>query len=603
MLILIRFLWVVFQMHHICAQRSDHDILEAIRGLPRDLPRTFNHILRKLSQTKDIKLASQIFDWLAVVKRPLTLKELREDIAIDPSKAELAVTRLVNDMTQALSCCGCFVVIDEEQETVHFPHHSIQQFLLSDAGDLSLAEYHVDLPAAERQAGEACVAYLNFGVFDRRVAKAPVPGTKIADIPTAITHHMMPRSRLATKLIALNLLTDGKKDKMRLNKTIQKQLESVAGQIPQQTLFLAYASKWWIWHLWQDLLRDDTGKAEKPWVAQEWSGYDLNNRMLHWATENNHVALIYYMIISKKLFDPRNVSLISEVLKAQVKNNAWDLIYYILGNMSTYHAYDILRTLLLVSAAGSGKLRIIQICVRDGADPHNIQHCSVLSEFGLTVEAPLFSTKPLNDLKLERGQYMLDWWSPVGIAAAAGHSRIIDYITSLSSNPQIFTSPFSLPQALLVSAAFDHGDIFHDLLNLACDQHIFFAGNDVGYHKSAERLLDVNQRDENGWSTLMYAVAFLDLDLIVQLIDLDLKQTLDLRGTPDHSKRSRDMGALTPLAIATMAGREDVRQFLFNSSGYKTLYLTPELIIEESPFSLKGSYPSWDVKIAPEKKP
>ena len=78
-----RFLWAVLQIQHICAQKSDHEILEAIQNHP-DLPTTFERILQKLSQTKDVRFASRIFDWLAIVKRPLMLWELREAVAIEP---------------------------------------------------------------------------------------------------------------------------------------------------------------------------------------------------------------------------------------------------------------------------------------------------------------------------------------------------------------------------------------------------------------------------------------------------------------------------------------------------------------------------------------
>ena len=82
---------MVFQIHHICNQRSDKSILEAIQGLPRDLPKTFDRILRKLSETEEAEpeLARQIYNWLAVAKRPLTLEELREAVAINPSKSDL----------------------------------------------------------------------------------------------------------------------------------------------------------------------------------------------------------------------------------------------------------------------------------------------------------------------------------------------------------------------------------------------------------------------------------------------------------------------------------------------------------------------------------
>ena len=254
-------------------------------------------------------------------------------------------------MMRALSCCGCFVVVDEEQETVHFSHHSIHQYLLSDVSDSSLAGYHVNLLVAEKQAGEACVAYLYFDTFDRRVTKASAPGTRIVDIPGAITHHLTPQERLMTRLTALNLLRNDVKerkklDRQQLNELVRKQFESAAYQAPLQHYFFRYASKWWLWHTqhlyykekhlwnkWCRLLSDETGKLEKTWVA-EWPGYGLDRTVLEWAIRLNHIALIEHMILSERSFDPGKISLVDTAVMALWRNGQWDFIHKFLGTLS-----------------------------------------------------------------------------------------------------------------------------------------------------------------------------------------------------------------------------------------------------------------------------
>ena len=529
----------------------------------------FNSILKKLSQSTDTHFAGRVFDWLTVAKRPLTLEELRQAVAINPLKADLDAASLVNDMIQALSCCGCFIVIDEEQEIVHFTPPSIQQYLLLDASDPFLAEYHVDLAVAEKQAGVACTAYLNFAVFDRRVARAPAQGTKILDIPTAVTQAMMPNSRLATKLAAISLLTN-KETQKKLNRAIQRQFENAARQVSMQTFFLPYASKWWIWHtkrldykekrtwgMWCRLLTDEASPAEKIWEPKEWSGYGLNKKMLQWATRNDHNALIEYMILTEKSIDPAKSSIVNEMLVAKARDGQWSFLCEVLGNLSVHQGFDASRTLLLVPAAWHDKLDIIQFCVTDGADLCKTHQQSALPALGLNLEAPAFPTPVLNNLRLRRGQYMLDWWSPLGIATAAGHTRVVNYITSMPYDPQCFTEPSSLPQALLVSAAYGHSDICQELLNLEHKQRVYTSqDDDIGNDIYIKRQWDVNLRDENGWTPLMYAVAFLNLRAIGLL--LDHRATYDSNNT------------ITPLDVASLAGREDIRRFLISSAKYRT---------------------------------
>ena len=72
-------------------------------------------------------------------------------------------------MKKAVACCGNLVFIEEEQQTVHFTHGSVKQYLLSRAVQDSLSKYHIDLKKADEIAGAICVTYLNFPVFNRQI--------------------------------------------------------------------------------------------------------------------------------------------------------------------------------------------------------------------------------------------------------------------------------------------------------------------------------------------------------------------------------------------------------------------------------------------------
>ena len=229
---------------HLCAQRTDWDIIKALEDLPEDLPQIFERILRSLLQTNDIKFASRIFNWLAVAKRLLTLEELREAIAIQPRKTEFDAAYLVNDITQTLICCGCLVFVDEEQETVHFTRHSVKQYLLQRSSDPLPSDYHVEIEVADTYAGETCITYLSFDVFDRRIAKASSSGAKLVDIPAAVVRQRVPYSTLTRIIAALSFL----RNRDTLDRFVYRQLEENTDKAQQQHPFLLYAKEWWILH-------------------------------------------------------------------------------------------------------------------------------------------------------------------------------------------------------------------------------------------------------------------------------------------------------------------------------------------------------------------
>lgn len=162
---MIRFLWVKFQLSDLCDQRSDSQILAALEDLPADLPQTFGRLLRKYEKSHDINLGSQIFRWIAVAKRPLTLAELREAIAVEPFQEDWKGQNMVNDMKTEIACCGNLIFVDEEDDTIQFTHFSVKQYLCSDMFENSLQPYHIAPEKAEAEIAIVCATYLNFAVL------------------------------------------------------------------------------------------------------------------------------------------------------------------------------------------------------------------------------------------------------------------------------------------------------------------------------------------------------------------------------------------------------------------------------------------------------
>ncbi|KAJ9634593.1 hypothetical protein H2199_008876 [Coniosporium tulheliwenetii] len=178
------FLWVAFEIDDICAQCSDEEIRQVLRSLPKDLTETFNRALLRVLASRKEKIAKQVFRWVAAAKRPLSLQELREAIAVEPCQPYSEPDRLVNDMHRITSWCENLIVLDEEDDAVQFAHHTVKQYFLGPQSDQRLSGFHFELSEADHEAGEICVTYLNFNDFRTQLIRLPRPQAPIT--PDAI---------------------------------------------------------------------------------------------------------------------------------------------------------------------------------------------------------------------------------------------------------------------------------------------------------------------------------------------------------------------------------------------------------------------------------
>ncbi len=311
-----RFLWVHFQLRTICAQKSDANIIAALDNLPRDLPQTYERILSGITETDDIDMCKRIFLWVAAVKRPLTLEELREAIGIEPLQQNWDSSRFVNDMKQAIACCGNLIFVEEEQQAVHFTHYSAKQYLLSEAIGNSIRPYHIDLERSDAQVGAVCVTYLTFGIFSTQVARTTGKSQSITGIPSMVLKETLPHRTFGNK-IALALLQRQHKS----SNAVFRPLEEASGdteafrrqRIHEQYSFLSYAREFWLEHtnsatglssqilgrLWSNLINDANLPGPSTTIA--WTYEDWTNgaeTVIDWIIERKHYFLAQLMIHS-----------------------------------------------------------------------------------------------------------------------------------------------------------------------------------------------------------------------------------------------------------------------------------------------------------------
>ncbi|KAL8855682.1 MAG: hypothetical protein Q9178_007693 [Gyalolechia marmorata] len=308
------FLWVKLQLQTLSEKRSDQQIIDTLKYLPRDLPQTFERILSRFTETEDVDIGSKIFRWAAVAKRPLTLEEIRQAIGIAPLQDTWNAKCFINDIKKAVACCGNLIFIDEEQQTIHFTHSSVQQYLLSRPANKSSSRYHIDLEEADAYAGAICVTYLNLSVFNKQLIRTPKANLSAAAITSTVIKNSLPVGNSANK-IALRIL----RHRDQSTKSVQRLLEEAAGDneltrrsaVLGQYSFYPYAQRFWLdhtkkgiapdsgklWRLWYNLLEDAHWRdtlSSQPWTLEDWKEGSTN--IVQWIVENNHCSLARLLV-------------------------------------------------------------------------------------------------------------------------------------------------------------------------------------------------------------------------------------------------------------------------------------------------------------------
>ena len=413
-------------------KRSDQQIIDALSHLPRDLPQTYGRILAQFTEAEDIDLGSQIFRWVAVAKRPLTVPELREAIGVVPLQDTWNPRSLINDMKRAIACCGNLLFVDEEQQTVHFTHNSVLQYLRSNLISKTLNQYFINLDQADADAGATCVTYLNLPVFNKQLVRRPKVDFNATAVTSTVVKTSLPAGKSANWL-ALRLLR--RQDKS--GKSVQRLLEETAGDdelsrrnaILEQHVFFPYAQNFWLEHarhrimsksgkfsrLFNNLLDDSHWRgtlAGIPWTFEDW-GYRSPN-VIEWIAEKNHSLLAQLLIDSERDLTLENLQALIE--DAARRGHA-ELVDVCLGSQNIS---QIVLHCVLESAASSGHLIVVERLLQEKVDVTATGALRLAAQNGhLAIVKRLFQEKANGALTVPNGDTVLHW------AANSGYLAIV----------------------------------------------------------------------------------------------------------------------------------------------------------------------------------
>ncbi|KAL8770537.1 MAG: hypothetical protein Q9209_003793 [Squamulea sp. 1 TL-2023] len=163
------FLWVFFQLDDLCEAPSDALIRKTLQNLPNGLSETYERVLNKICRDaikRDI--VQKIFKWIICARRPFGIEELREAAGFEPNQKSWDFDVLPDPDLMVEACKG-LVIWDRDAGIVRFAHHTVRQFLLSDAVGMREGNLKCTQQEADIHVGKMCLTYLFFSDFDTQI--------------------------------------------------------------------------------------------------------------------------------------------------------------------------------------------------------------------------------------------------------------------------------------------------------------------------------------------------------------------------------------------------------------------------------------------------
>jgi ankyrin repeat protein len=293
--------------------------------------------VRQITARIGARQALRILQLCGVVKRPLTVDEFREVLSVEPGQRSLDRGSLPNDMDRILSdCCG-LTFVDEEENTVHYVHHSVRKHLFE-----SLHSHRFIQADLDKHFGFLCMTYLNFNDFKRQLVKAEqgsgAPLNPLGIGISAIRHQSSLSNRVAQKLLRQSrqsqLLTAGDLGRKAQEILGYTQASRIESELNREFCLLAYARTYWIYHL---INIDDTADEKiwklfckcvdgdvveyRPWNTapsdkhHEIEGMSNMPSEMKWILANGHNSLLLYHALSDSPY-------LTEAIKGEILRHA-----------------------------------------------------------------------------------------------------------------------------------------------------------------------------------------------------------------------------------------------------------------------------------------
>ncbi|KXH50938.1 hypothetical protein CSAL01_04803 [Colletotrichum salicis] len=233
---------------------------------------------------------NRILKFLAAAYEPLTSTQIREMATVTIGEEKYGPERLINNINKVLGFCGSLIVVDEEESTVRFVHHSAKSFCQGSLCHTSNWQFTEE--EAHNEFGGTILTYLNYSILETKLSRNVIPKIDAGKISTGIicqTFHDSPRCvRLAGNLFK------SKVGRSRQIGHVLAQNSNEVGIIIPGYPFLAYAREFWLLHtrvsimpsvhrLWFNLVDsfDLLDLRDHPFAAAAWANILMDSQELN----------------------------------------------------------------------------------------------------------------------------------------------------------------------------------------------------------------------------------------------------------------------------------------------------------------------------------
>ncbi|KAF2198077.1 hypothetical protein GQ43DRAFT_458101 [Delitschia confertaspora ATCC 74209] len=361
------FLWVALQIQSLCTMRTDEDIRKALSDLPRDLWETFSPILQR-SERIGMAYQRPILEFMIAARRPLTTEELREALSVVSGDAIWDLSKLPNDIYSTLTCCGCLLLVDEDELTVRFVHHSVRQFLLKGfnikqflfKGFTDAENIPITAVRSTRRMADSIITYLSYNVFETQLSTLVVPKMNAAPLPSRIIESTCGSSNTARRL-ALSLLKSRKQAEFDIAKTVQE-ISKRSDNPVTQFHFVNYAKSYWFFHV--PFMSEDVPVLRSMLLKLFERKYIEGKTLLSWAAANGLTGVVNVnpeyndrtpLAVAAELGHTRIVELLLQTGKAAI--NRKDRDGHIPLGLAVKNGHEEIVELLLDAEKAAGEIR------------------------------------------------------------------------------------------------------------------------------------------------------------------------------------------------------------------------------------------------------
>ena len=249
MLTVSRFLLARLFIRSLRQQTKIKGLRDAIDGLPSDIDQQYDDTWQRIEQqnSEHRLLAKRVIGWLAHAARPLTVQELRYELAVQMGDTGFDEENLdAEDLLEP--CCYGLVTIDRLTNVIGFIHHTAEQYYRDRDRSSEL------FPAIQSKILSTCLTYLSLNEFNagpctfisfnasdvnhvangRKIARKRFLDTRLEEYPFmlyAATHwgrHVTEQAECACKGMILAFL--------RMPMHLQSALQVQESRLPQPAL-------------------------------------------------------------------------------------------------------------------------------------------------------------------------------------------------------------------------------------------------------------------------------------------------------------------------------------------------------------------------------